>query len=692
MNYLRFVILCLLILAVGVISAQDDATLPDGEVIENVIESILAANPELSEAQINDITDRLTLLAQDKVDLNNSDLRIFEELLLLNELQVRSIVLHRQLYGAFISLYELQSVPILEITDIRRIWPFLKDIGLPGVSPFSWKMLYKGSKTLLARYAHVLEEPAGYAGDAPKYLGSRDQVSLRLRHVVPGRVSIGVGVEKDAGEPLNTTYNPLLFDFVTFHVYLEQVSKRIKRIALGDFQVSAGQGLIMFSGYGFGRSAFTTSIKRNERSIRPSTSLNEINALRGAAVEVALNDRLQVVAFASLRKSDGTLIIPDSISNDLDEVISSLQMSGLHRTESEIRNKGHIDQITTGGSLKYTGNKLQLGLNAVYDHLSKRLDPTDRVYNRFYFKGKEALNASFDYTYYFRNMIFYGETAINPEGAIATVDGMLIGLHPKVNLAMLFRHLPKEYYSLHGKVFSDQSQTTNEIGFYTGLEIKPTPRFVINIYADFFRHDWPTFSANGPSEGSAYLIKASYQKRKFWDGYLQVRYQSEQVSGTSDALIPPLYFRHKTDLRLHFNKKVSSLMTWSSRFDYNFMKLPGDRKENGYLMYQELWFKPLGKPYNGFVRVSHFNIDSYQSRIYSYEHYQAYDSRNVAFEGVGNRLVTGIRWKFHNGLVLEASYNMTKYTDRDQIGSGNDKINGPLKSEIRAQIRYGFND
>ena len=104
MNYLRFVILCLLILAVGVISAQDDATLPDGEVIENVIESILAANPELSEAQINDITDRLTLLAQDKVDLNNSDLRIFEELLLLNELQVRSIVLHRQLYVAFISL------------------------------------------------------------------------------------------------------------------------------------------------------------------------------------------------------------------------------------------------------------------------------------------------------------------------------------------------------------------------------------------------------------------------------------------------------------------------------------------------------------------------------------------------------------------------------------------------------------
>lgn len=133
-------------------------------------------------------------------------------------------------------------------------------------------------------------------------------------------------------------------------------------------------------------------------------------------------------------------------------------------------------------------------------------------------------------------------------------------------------------------------------------------------------------------------------------------------------------------------------MTWSTRLDYNYMKLPGDRKENGYLMYQEFWFKPLGKPYNGFLRFSHFNIDSYQSRIYSYEHYQAYDSRNVAFEGVGNRMVTGIRWKFNNGIVLEGSYNITKYTDRNQIGSGNDRILGPVKSEIRAQIRYGFND
>lgn len=54
-----------------------------------------------------------------------------------------------------------------------------------------------------------------------------------------------------------------------------------------------------------------------------------------------------MVALQAL-KSDGSLIIPDSLSSDSEVLISSLQMSGLHRTESEIRNGKHISMFTTG--------------------------------------------------------------------------------------------------------------------------------------------------------------------------------------------------------------------------------------------------------------------------------------------------------------------------------------------------------
>jgi hypothetical protein len=692
LNLIRIIFCSYFIVFSLTLYSQVETAKPDDILLNEIIESIIASNPELSEAQLNDLTERVAVLSNNKVDINTSDLKVLVELLLLNELQLKAILLHRELYGKFISIYELQSIASMEVEDIRRIMPFIRPFGMEGVSPFKWNMLYKGSKTLMIRYGRILQDQAGYLGDAPKYLGSQDQFSVRLRHVVPGRVSIGVGAEKDVGEPFNSKYNKLLFDFTTFHIYLEKVNKRIQSIAIGDFQASMGQGLILFSGYGFGRSSFSTAVKRNERSLRPSTSLNEINALRGVGIELNLTSRISFMTFASLRKSDGNAILPDSISSDLEEIVSSIQISGLHRTESEIRNKGHINQFTSGASLKYNHKRMSLGLNVVYDKLDKRLNPTDRIYNRFYFKGKEAMNSSVNYTFYLKNVVLYGETGCNPEGAVATVNGALIGLHPKVNMALLFRYLPKEYYSLHGKVFSDQTATTNETGFYAGVEIKPNPRLLINAYADLFKHEWPTFAANGPSEGIAYLIKAAYQVRKKWDAYIQVRYQSEEVKGIGSEIIPPLYARQKTDIRLHLNKKVSNLMTWSSRLDFNHMQLPGDKDEYGYLMYQELWAKPLGKPFSGFVRFSYFNIDSYQSRIYSYEHYQAYDSRNIGFDGVGNRFVTGLRWKFYNGIVLEASYNMTRYINKKTIGSGNDKIDGPLRSEIRAQIRYGFGD
>lgn len=666
--------------------------LSDGLEIEESIESIIAANPDLSDAELNEITERLTSIYINKVDINTSDLSIFVQLLLLNDIQLRDIINHRIKYGKFASLFELQTVPSMELTDIRRVLPYLRPIGIEGVTPFKWNMLYKGSKTVLVRYSKVLQEQGGFAGEDPKYLGSNDKLSLRFRHVVPGRVSIGFGMEKDAGEPLSRKYNDLYFDFTTFHISLENINNVVRRVVIGDFQASAGQGLILFSGYGFGKSAFTTAVKRSERMLRPSTSMNEINALRGAGVELNITRNISFMVFGSLRKSDGNAIIPDSIENDQEQIISSLQMAGLHRTLSEIEDKGFVDQITTGATLKYSATKLTIGLNTVYDKLNKTLQPMNRTYNKYYFSGNQAINSSIDYTYFLRNVVLFGETGINPARSVATVNGALIGLHPKISLAIMFRHLPKEYYSLHGKVFSDQTATTNETGLYFGTEIKPTMRIVINAYADFYKHSWPTFQADGPSEGSSYLIKLAYQKRKKWDTYIQFRYQSEQVSGIGDDFIPSLYSREKADIRLHFNKKIGTYLAWSSRFDYVHLKLPGDVTENSYLMYQELWARPLGKPLSGFVRFGLFNIESFQSRIYSYEHYVAYDSRNLQFDGVGSRFVTGIRWKFRNGITMEGCYNVTKYSDRDMIGSGNDLISGNLRSEIRAQLRYGFGD
>src|SRR6218665_1125284 len=87
-------ICCFLAFLTGFLSGQNDQ-INNAIEIEESIESIIAANPDLSDAQLNEITERLNAIYQSKIDINSSDLRVFTELLLLNDIQVQSIIDHR---------------------------------------------------------------------------------------------------------------------------------------------------------------------------------------------------------------------------------------------------------------------------------------------------------------------------------------------------------------------------------------------------------------------------------------------------------------------------------------------------------------------------------------------------------------------------------------------------------------------
>lgn len=689
-NYQYFLLL-ILICQSWVIHAQSEQS-EVSQSIQSVLESIISSNADLSEAEINDLSERLTELAASPLDLNGSDIQKLSELYLLNPLQIQDIVEHKRLFGNFLELFELQTLPSLSNSDIKRILPFLSKIGIAGMSPFKASMLYKGNKSIMMRYQLPLQKSKGYNGDPSVYLGSRERYSVRFRHQSPGRVSWGFGVEKDAGEPVDRMYNKLWFDFVTWHLSMDKVNKSINKIVIGDFQTAMGQGLIMFSGYGYGKSAFTNNIKRTSTHIRASSSLNEINALKGIGADFRVNKNISLMVFASARPTDANVLAIDTLENDPEILISSIQTTGLHRTVNEIQDKHQVTQTTLGGSVRYNYRTLSIGLNTVFDKFDKRLEPQDRIYNRYYFRGNEALNSSIDYSWMWRNFIFFGETGMNRERSIATVNGLLLGLSPKVSMSILHRYLPPKYYALHGRVFSDQTNPTNESGLYTGLEVRVSPRLLINAYADYFKHPWLTFNASLPSYGSDYLARISYIKRKKWESYFQVRNVREDMDRALEGKTKALGVNNKTNVRIHFSKKIGNYLDWDSRLELLFLNTPDGVKERGSLVFQELWFKPLGKSYSGFTRFTLFNTDSYQSRIYAFEHYQAFDSSVLPFYGTGTRLNLGIRYKTYLGITLELAYNLTHYTNQTTIGSGNDLIQGNIRSDFRFQLRYALAD
>ncbi|HQW57087.1 MAG TPA: helix-hairpin-helix domain-containing protein [Saprospiraceae bacterium] len=672
--------------AQGIESAKD--------VIGATLESIMVANPDLPDNVINDLAVRLGDLFERKIDLNRDDLNALLEFRLLDEIQVQNIITHRELYGDFINFLELQSVSGLDISDIIRIRPFLKSIDEDFNSPFHLSMLYQGRKQLLIRYVRGLEEKKGFTGDAPAYLGSPDRFMINLRHIVPGRVSVGLAMEKDEGEPFSREYNPLYFDFISFHVDVQKVNRLISRVVLGDFQASMGQGLVMYSGYGFGKSSFTTNVKKAAGGLRPSTGINEIDALRGAGIELSPGKHLKILGLVSYRQTDGNIIAPDTLdAEDREYFFTSFQTSGLHRNRSEIEDKGVIGQLTAGGSVKWYKKRLSISANSIYDRLDQPYQVKPQLYNKYYFSGKTAWNNSMDYSYTISNVHLFGEIAVNSTLAPAFMQGALIGLHPKASVVFLYRNLAPEYYALHGNAFADNSETTNEEGLYTGIELRPIPYLVLNAFADFYKHRWAIFQASAPSVGKDFLFKVAYQKRRQWDTYVQIKFSNEQIDGPSTDIISSLVERKKLNVRMHFNQKIAGFLTWSSRLEWMQYQLQSQTSANhGVLFYQELWARPLGKPVSGYLRFTNFNSDSYDSRIYAYEHYVAYDSRNTPFYGTGNRLNIGGRYKFRFGLTLDAAYNITKYTNQQSVGSGNDLIQGNLRSDFRLQLRYGIDD
>ena len=142
----------------------------------------------------------------------------------------------------------------------------------------------------------------------------------------------------------------------------------------------------MWSSYAFGKSADVTTMKRTAMPIRPYTSVDETRFMRGAAVDFGFGD-FSLLTFGSVKNVDASTIA-DSSFDDL-EFVSTINLSGLHRTNSEIEKRNGLQEYVGGVNLRYQNNGLKIGLAAIYQGYDKEYSKTIRPYNQYDFRGKE---------------------------------------------------------------------------------------------------------------------------------------------------------------------------------------------------------------------------------------------------------------------------------------------------------------
>jgi hypothetical protein len=517
---------------------------------------------------------------------------------------------------------------------------------------------------------------------------------MRFRLQQPADFSLGLTLDKDSGEQF--TWDPKTkrygFNFLSFHYTLYNKGN-LKKLALGDYQLQFGQGLVFGSGFSVGKGAETiTTVKRSSTGLRPYTSVLEAGFFRGIAGTYGLGKFEWTVMISRTSRDANLQISQDSLSNS-SSYLSSLVLSGLHRTSSEIQKKAQAGEQNAGMNINYhSQNKaFRLGSNVLYTRYSQPLIPIERIYNQFEFRGKNNGINSLYFTYNHRNHYLFGETALSKSGGWSHVAGIMSSLNSTVDFSMVWRKFDRDFHSFYGNAFSEGSRPINEEGVYLGLHFKPNRKISWSAYYDYFKFPWMRFRMYAPSTGHEWLNRIIYQPSKQLQVFFQYREEVKSRNLLSEDQDTNQYLLAQGKKRnFVWNLAYQPDRWWQAktRVQHSVYIINGKRSK-GFVISQDLSGVVGAWKFSG--RVSLFDTDDYDNRQYLYEKNVLWAFSIPNFYDQGIRTYFLAQYKFSKQLSFWARWAKTNYTTRTSIGSGLQEIEGNQLTETTFQLRYQFN-
>ena len=668
--------------------AQDNSPASPGSVVEQQLEDL--AEQDEMETEDDSFLQSLLQYQKNKLNINTADAGELRELKILSALQIQNFLRYRQLLGNFVSLYELQAIPTWDVDVIRKVLPYLRVSAATSLVNDIGTRFTTGNHSILLRAQQVLEKSEGFLRPDSilnRYAGSRQRVFFRYKYVYRNLLQYGLVGDKDAGEQFFKGNQKNGFDFYSFHLFARKIGA-IKLLALGDFTVNMGQGLIQWQSLAFKKSADITAIKRQADILRPYNSATEYNFQRGAGITLKAK-QFEMTAFGSMRQVDANLQT-DTFSTEND-FVSSILITGFHRTPTEVAKKNNISQTAFGGNVSYTNTSFHLGLNAVAFQFSVPVQRNLQPYNQFAIQGKKWHNYSVDYSYTYRNLHVFGEVAADKNNAKGLVSGLLVSLDPKVDASMVYRNISKSYQALYGNAFTEGTYPTNENGFFTGLTVKPMPSIRIDAYADVFSFPWLRYRVDGPTKGSDYFLQFTYKPNKQVEWYTRYREESKAINLSGLGLPTRQFFnRPRQDWRTQVSYKVTKEVTLRNRIEvlwYDYKQK--DRSQQGFLAFTDVAYKPMGR-LAGNARILYFETDGFDSRLYAFENDVLYSFSIPAFFDKGYRYYVNLNYDLTRKLTCWMRFAQTTSIGKKEIGSGLDRIKGDTRSEVKFQAMYNF--
>lgn len=623
-----------------------------------------------------------------RLNLSKADKEALRELNLLTDLQIDNLLKYLGLFGKLLSVYELQAVPGWDAGTIRQLLPFITvqdELDIPA----NWRdWLTKGESKLLFRFSQVLEKAKGFLSldSGSYYAGSPLSILFRYKYQYRDLLQYGITGDKDAGEQFFKGEQRLGFDFYSFHFFLRKIGF-IKALALGDFIINLGQGLVHWQGQAFKKTAAAMNVKRQSAVLKPYTASGEYNFMRGAAITVQRKN-VQATVFASARKWSA------AVQEDEEgrKFITSVQLSGYHRTITELENKNDFPVLAAGGNLQWQGPRTQVGLNGVYHSFSIPFRSSGEPYDFYALNGNSWFNASIDYAHTFSNFHWYGEMAVDKNFNMAMVHGLLLSAHPAVDISMVYRCISPAYRAVTGNAFTENTEPANETGLYMGIALRPAYGWSIDAYADFFRFPWLKYRVDAPSHGCDFLLQVSYTPNKQTEICSRLRIEEK---GLNNPALPAVEQVLRKNWRGQVSFQPSKEIKVANRVDiiWYAMSNTAERK-TGFLFFQDLQYNPANRPYKLSLRLQYFETDDYDTRLYAFENSVMYSFSLPAFFNKGIRWYATFQYKARiRGLgscIVGWRISQSNYAAGTVVGSGQDQLPGTVRTEMNLQAIFSW--
>ncbi len=697
MYNIRFIIIFILLLFCNILSSQEKQLQTTEEIIENYIEEISSHTDK--ELDLTTLYEDLTYYLNEPLNLNLATKEDLEKLQLLSEFQIQNLLNYIKEFGQILSIYELLNINGFNEEYVRLILPFITIEKVEPLLSFDPKKAVKyGKHRIFLRSQRILQEQKGFspitdsalaANPNSRYLGNPWRYYVRYQYTYKNKVAWGLTADKDPGEEFFKGTQKNGFDFYSAHLMVRGIGP-IKTIVLGDYVAQFGQGLVIWTGYTFGKSSMVTNIRKKAQGLKKYSSADENLFLRGGGVTLSYK-KLEFSTFVSKKRIDANITVIDSLTGEIEEV-SSLQTSGLHSTPAEIADRKKLGETIYGANVTLNHNNFRLGLTGITYQFSANLKKTPTPYNQYEFSGKQNSNIGFDYQYVIKNSItLFGEAAISQNGAKAFINSMLFSLSPQTSMALLYRNYERNYHAMYAQSFSENTSTINESGLYIGTIILPYAKWNISAYYDIFSFPWLKYATYAPTKGHDYLAEISYTPYKRVSMYLRYRHKNKpkNIPSSIPQIINGIQDVSSQRVRYHIAYRYNRHLEFRNRIEW-VEYATESKKDRGIYFYQDVIIKPKKLPLSVALRYGVFDTDSYDSRIYAYENDILYAFSVPAVYYKGSRAYISIKYSPKKNIDIWIKYGETYFSNKNTISSGLTEIAGNSKSEIKAQLRIIF--